>query len=175
MRSRRVLRFGDNSPEDAESIDVILESAAKAATLTRKLLAFSRTHEMTPEVIEIPTMVQSAVELLGRMIPSDIRVKARIDAHAPAILADPSQIDQMLFNLAVNARDAMPNGGRLTFEVDRWTSGADGRFAGAAPGDYCLIRVSDNGTGMDETTRSRVFEPYFTTKRRAREPGSASA
>jgi PAS domain S-box-containing protein len=159
-----LLRYGDNSPEDAESIDVILESAAKAATLTRKLLAFSRTHEMAPEVIEIPTMVQSAVELLGRMIPSDIRVEARIDARAPAILADPSQIDQVLFNLAVNARDAMPNGGRLTFEVDRWTSGAEGRFAGAAPGDYCLIRVSDNGTGMDETTRSRVFEPYFTTK-----------
>jgi two-component system, cell cycle sensor histidine kinase and response regulator CckA len=159
-----LLRYGDNSPEDEESIEVILESAAKAATLTRKLLAFSRTHEVAPEPIEITQIVQSAVELLGRMIPSDIQVEARVDARSPAIFADPTQIDQMLFNLAVNARDAMPNGGRLTFEVDRWTTGDDGRFAGAAPGAYCLITVTDTGTGMDAATRSHIFEPYFTTK-----------
>ena len=160
-----LLRFNENSAEDKESIEAILDSAARASTLTQKLLAFSRTHEMAPELIDLPIMVTNAVEMLTRMIPRDIRVEARIDPRAPTIFADPGEIDQMLFNLGVNARDAMTEGGQLTFEVASWTSeGQDSRFLSAPAGNYCLLTVSDNGTGIDEATCSRIFEPYFTTK-----------
>ena len=160
-----LFRFSEHSPEDKESIDAILHSAARAATLTQKLLAFSRTHEMAPELIDLPLMVTNAVEMLSRMIPSDIRIEARIDPRAPTIFADHGEIDQMLFNLAVNARDAMPDGGLLTFDVASWTSdGHDSHFVSAQVGDYCLLTVSDNGSGMNEATCSRSFEPYFTTK-----------
>ena len=160
-----LLRFRENSPEDEQSIDAILQSSARAATLTQKLLAFSRTHEMAPEAIDLPSMVSNAVEMLSRMIPSHIRIEARIDARVPTIFADPGEIDQMLFNLAVNARDAMPEGGLLSFDVACWTSdGQDSRFVSAPAGEYCLITVSDNGSGMDEATSARIFEPYFTTK-----------
>ena len=167
----QLLRFKENTPDDEQSIDAILQSSARAATLTQRLLSFSRTQEMAPEVIDLPSMVANAVEMLSRMIPSDIRIESRIDARSPAIFADPGEIDQMLFNFAVNARDAMPDGGQLTFEVASWTSdGHDSRFVGAPAGNYCLFTVNDNGTGMDEATCTRIFEPYFTTK----EPGKGT-
>jgi PAS domain S-box-containing protein len=166
-----LLRRDDSSAEDRESIAAIVGAAAKAGMLTRQLVAFSRSNSFTPEVLDVPTMVRTTGDLLSRVIPRNISVETRIASDAPMIFADPTQIDQVLFNLAVNARDAMPEGGLLQIHVDRWdTNGQDPRFATAPAGTYCRMAVSDDGTGMDEATRARIFEPFFTTK----EPGKGT-
>jgi PAS domain S-box-containing protein len=160
-----LLRNSENSSDDEESIEAIQHAAAKAGDLTRQLVAFSRSHEFAPEPIDVPKMVTSAVDLLQRLLPRTISIEARIDAKAPAIFADPSQIDQVLMNLAVNARDAMPDGGLLQIAVASWTADGTGTsFPAAGLGEYCRVTVTDSGAGMDAATRARIFEPFFTTK-----------
>jgi len=146
-------------------IDEIRVAARSAADLTRQLLAFSRRQILQPQVLDLNHILQRMHHMLGRIIGEHIILTMRLSATA-RVLADPGQIDQVIMNLAVNARDAMPRGGRLlieTVDTDLDAAYVD-RHPGASIGRHLMIAVSDTGAGMDEATRARVFEPFFTTK-----------
>jgi len=147
-------------------VDEILKAAERAAELTRQMLAFSRQQVLRPRPLDLNKVVEGTRAMLDRLIGADVRIEARLDPGARAVLADPTQIEQVLLNLAMNARDAMPDGGVLTIETANalFDEAYVGAHAPAVPGLYVLLAVSDTGAGMDETTRSRVFEPFFTTK-----------
>jgi signal transduction histidine kinase len=148
---------------DAEAIK---QAADRAAGLTNQLLAFSRKQVRAPRVLELPQVVRTLDPLLRRLIGEHISLTTRTVGPPAHVRADPSQLDQVVLNLAINARDAMPNGGAVLIEtalVD--LDAARGRYLGGlVPGRYGLLTVSDNGPGMDEETRARIFEPFFTTK-----------
>ncbi len=157
-------------PRAADSVrrglEIIDKSAKMAADLTRQLLAFSRKQVLQPQVLDLTTVVSSTNEMLRRLIGEDI---ALVTVLAPAlgrVNADPGQIEQILMNLAVNARDAMPAGGRLTIETANVELDAPyvGRHVGARPGPHIMLAVSDTGVGMSRETMVHVFEPFFTTK-----------
>jgi two-component system cell cycle sensor histidine kinase/response regulator CckA len=147
-------------------VEQILKSAARARDLTRQLLAFSRKQVLQPRVVSLNEIVDGLVPMLARLIGADIELVTRADEGLGVTKADPSQLEQVLLNLALNARDAMPGGGRLTIETanaeldDEYAS----RHLGAAPGSYVVLAVSDTGHGMTEDVRAQVFEPFFTTK-----------
>jgi PAS domain S-box-containing protein len=147
-------------------VDQILASAERAANLTQSLLAFSRKQRISPKSHKINDVIAQTTELLKRLLPEDIELKVTLAHRNPAILADTTQIDQILINLATNARDAMPRGGILSIETGVVT--LDEEFSAlrgySKSEEYALISVSDNGTGMDEKTKERIFEPFFTTK-----------
>ena len=149
-----------------ESVNVILDASARGADLTRQLLTFSRLHEFNPQQIETPEVLYRTENLLRRLVGSQIALETQIDPLAPPIFADPSQIDQVLMNLAVNARDAMPAGGTLTLTLAGWTQTERGspRYAAISPGEYCRITVGDTGVGMNSTVLEHIFEPFYTTK-----------
>jgi PAS domain S-box-containing protein len=138
----------------------------RAATLTHQLLAFSRQQVLQPRVLDLNAMVRALEPLLRRSIGEDIELTCRLAADLQPVQADPSQIDQVLMNLVVNARDAMPEGGRL--EIETGNAELDEAFvkphAGLGPGKYVRLRVRDSGTGMRPETQSHIFEPFFTTK-----------
>ncbi len=149
-----------------EYSDEIRCAAERASSLTNQLLAFSRRQVAVPRVVDLNTIVQGIDRMLRRIIGEDIQLVARLSPGIPAVKVDPSHIDQVIMNLAVNSRDAMPEGGTLTIEtaeVDLTAEYAD-RHIGVEAGHYVLLAVSDTGTGMDAATRARVFEPFFTTK-----------
>jgi hypothetical protein len=154
-------------------IEQVQAAAQQAARLTRQLLTFAR-HEVTrPEVLDLNEAVQDAVELLRRTLGEHIELGINPDPELWPVKADRGQLEQVLLNLAVNARDAMPGGGRLTIdtgnvEVDE--TYASGR-PGLNPGRYIRLRVSDSGVGMDRATLDRLFEPFFTTKPKGRGTG----
>lgn len=152
--------------EIGESVEVILDAAGRAAALTRQLLTFSRLHEFSPQEIETAELIRRTEALLVRTIASDVQLVTTVAAGAPAVYVDPSQMDQVLLNLAVNASDAMPGGGTLNLTLGGWTRKGEQlpRYAGIELGDYCRISVSDTGIGMDAKTVERIFEPFFTTK-----------
>ncbi len=158
-----------NLPEGhtaAKSLQVVVESARRASDITRQILAFSRKQILDMKVLDLNETVTAVVKMLRRLIGEDIEVRLDLAASLPCIKADPSQIQQVLFNLAVNARDAMPGGGALTIRTSKATN--DGGSAWLkrelSPGQYAVLSVIDNGVGMDEKTRLRIFEPFFTTK-----------
>jgi len=144
----------------------VLKAADRASALTNQLLAFSRRQMMKPRVIDANALLTGIEKMLHRLIGEDIELLLNLDSRIANIKADPGQIEQAIFNLAVNSRDAMPAGGRITIET------ASARLEGVytethldvRPGDYVLIIVSDTGQGMDDETRRRIFEPFFTTK-----------
>ena len=142
------------------------QAADRAAALTRQLLAYSRRQVMQPKIINLNALVVNLEKLLQRLIGEDIEMKSEIDADLGSVKADPSQIEQVIMNLAANARDAMPSGGRLTLE----TSNIDldeayaKDHAGVTPGPYVMLAVCDTGVGMDLETKRHIFEPFFTTK-----------
>jgi len=144
----------------------ISNAAQRATSLTRQLLAFSRKQMLAPKVLDLNEVVTENLKMLTRMIGEDIDLVMVPGADLGAIKADPGQIDQVIMNLAVNARDAMPEGGKLTIETSNVL--LDDNFARMhAPlqaGDYVMLAISDTGTGMDSETQSRIFEPFFTTK-----------
>jgi signal transduction histidine kinase/CheY-like chemotaxis protein len=144
----------------------IRQAADQAASLTRQLLAFSRNQELRPSVIDLREVLATVEPLLNRLLGERIQLVFRPSDELWATLADQSQIESVLVNLAVNARDAMPDGGTITFEtanveLDETYARS---HADVVPGAYAMVAVSDTGTGMDAETASRIFEPFFTTK-----------
>jgi signal transduction histidine kinase len=139
-------------------------AARSAANLTRQLLAFSRRH-ILPQILDLNAALRRSQRLLGRVIGEHITLKMNLSARSH-VSADPGQIEQVMMNLAVNARDAMPDGGRLTIETAdvELDEAYVGGHLGATAGKHVLVAVSDTGSGMDETTRAHLFEPFFTTK-----------
>jgi PAS domain S-box-containing protein len=147
-------------------VEEIQRAADRAAALTRQLLAFSRQQVLAPKVIDLNTVVGNMDKLLKRLLGEDVDLFTVLDSRIGTVRADPGQVEQVIMNLAVNARDAMPKGGKLTVETMNVTldEGYAREHATVKPGNYVMIAVSDNGIGMDAVTRSHVFEPFFTTK-----------
>ena len=156
----------DQLPQEADAdIDTILDSVRRANDLTRQLLTFSRREEPATALIEPADFFRDTELLIRNVIGASVKLETRIAATSPPVLADPVQLSQVLLNLAVNARDSMPDGGKLTFSVDDLRVAAPhDEFPGVPSGLYCHVTVEDTGGGMDEITRTRVFEPFFTTK-----------
>jgi CheY-like chemotaxis protein len=145
----------------------IKSATQKAASLTRQLLAFSRKQLIEPTVLDLNTSIWEAHKLLRRLIPANIDVVPVLHPDLGKVRADPAQIQQILINLVVNARDAMPQGGKISIE----TAGVvldeefSSRYFEVVPGDYVMISVSDNGEGIDADALPHIFEPFFTTKK----------
>jgi signal transduction histidine kinase len=169
------LLLGDLAKDDPRRQDVeeIHLAAQRAAGLTQQLLAFSRRQVMQPKVIEPNTLVSEIEKMLRRLIGEDILFATVLHPRVGNVRADPGQLAQAIVNLAVNARDAMPTGGRLTIEtrnVDLDETYA-AEHAGVRPGPHVQFAVSDTGVGMDAETKARIFEPFFTTKARGKGTG----
>lgn len=155
------------------SVEQIATAADRAASLTRQLLAFSRMQMLIPKVIDLNTIVAEMSKMLPRLLTEEIEFVFVPDAALGRIKADPGQIEQVVMNLAVNARDAMAEGGKLVIETKNFTmdEAYARRHAPAMPGSYVLLRFSDTGEGMDAETQSHIFEPFFTTKAQGRGTG----
>jgi two-component system, cell cycle sensor histidine kinase and response regulator CckA len=150
----------------AEEVREIRAAADRAAALTRQLLVFSRREIAQPQVLDLNELATSVERLLSRTIGEHIELETKLDPAVPFVRADPNHLEQVLLNLAVNARDAMPDGG--TLRVETTTIELDAEYArlhpGVAPGTYVQLAVCDTGRGMTEEVRERAFEPFFTTK-----------
>jgi PAS domain S-box-containing protein len=157
-----------------KDVEEIRKAADRASGLTRQLLAFSRRQFIAAKVLDLNGLVTNMAGMLRRLIGEDvIEFCAELDAATGAIKADPGQVEQVIMNLVVNARDAMPKGGRLTIETRNVTIGEGARLdaVGVEPGSYVLLAVRDTGQGMDAETRSHLFEPFFTTKEQGKGTG----
>jgi len=146
--------------------DKVRQQAIRAAALTKQLLAFARRQILEPRNIDLNQSVTETLSLLEKVIGSNIEIKINLTAELALVRADPTQVEQVLMNLCINARDAMPEGGRLIIETSAATF--DERYCAAQsfarPGNYAMLAVTDTGTGMDAATLDRIFEPFFTTK-----------
>src|ERR1017187_7973097 len=151
----------------------VLKAADRAGALTNQLLAFSRRQIMRPRVVSVNAVLAQTEKMLRRLIGEDVELVMRLGADAGNIKADPLHVEQAVVNLAVNARDAMPLGGRLTIETENVC--LDENYArthmGVKPGEFVMIAVSDTGHGMDAEPRRRIFEPFFTTKEKGKGTG----
>lgn len=161
-----LMRLEENHP-CRQNVEMIREAGQKAATLTRRLLAFSRKQVMEVLPLHLDALVRDMVKMLGRLLGEDVEIELGLEAGEAVIMGDPAQLEQVVMNLAVNARDAMPGGGKLTFattvlEVEEGRRVADGTELAA--GGWLCFSVRDTGCGMDEETREKLFEPFFTTK-----------
>jgi two-component system cell cycle sensor histidine kinase/response regulator CckA len=161
------------NPEQFMALEEIRKAGERAAGLTRQLLAFSRKQMLEPRILDLNEVVRHIQEMLSRLIGEDIQVRIRLAPDLGSVRADSGQIEQVIMNLAVNARDAMPRGGQLSIETQN--ADLDDSYAQThvhvQPGPYVMLAVSDTGTGMDEETRQRIFEPFFTTKEKGRGTG----
>jgi len=157
------LRPGDPLRSDIEEIK---KAGQRASSLTRQLLAFSRKQVLEPRVLDLNHTVSDMHKMLQRLIGEDIQLETVLDAALGSVKADPGQLEQVLMNLAVNARDAMPDGGKLTIETANVE--LDQHYASdhvmVKPGPHVMLAISDTGCGMDRQTQARIFEPFFTTK-----------
>jgi PAS domain S-box-containing protein len=156
----------DVAPESRQDVEGIRKAGRSAAALTRQLLAFSRRQILQPEVLDLNLIVANTDKLLRRLIGEDIEVRMTLATDLPPVKADPGQIEQIVLNLAVNARDAMPHGGTLTIRTLREepATHANGKESSETTGPSAVMIVSDTGCGMTEDVRSHIFEPFFTTK-----------
>ena len=151
-----------------KSVETIVRTADSAASLTRQLLSFSRKHVFSPQVLELNSVVSRMSEMLLGVLREEMEFKVKLNPEEIYVSADRGQIEQVIMNLVVNARDAMPKGGKLALETARVRIDQTraSRFSAVPPGDYVMLAVSDTGIGMDAETQSRIFEPFFTTKSR---------
>jgi two-component system cell cycle sensor histidine kinase/response regulator CckA len=160
-----IMKLAGDAPLQAQ-MKAIHEQGAKAAALTRQLLAFSRKQVMELKIINLNTIIRNMAKMLGRLIGETIEMKLLLQHAVGNIKADPGQIEQIIMNLAINAKDAMPDGGRLVFETD--TIALDEEYCrahvGLAPGSYVLLAVTDSGLGMTPEVKEKIFDPFFTTK-----------
>jgi two-component system cell cycle sensor histidine kinase/response regulator CckA len=170
-----MMQGGNLAGDSARScIEEVLKAAHRAASLTRQLLAFSRQQVLDPRVLDLNAVVRDMEKMLKRLIGEDIQLRTCLEPSLVSIKADQGQIEQVILNLAVNARDAMPNGGELKLQTSNFFM--DEAFVSRYPypvrvGEYVLLTVTDNGVGMDPTTRTRAFEPFFTTKEKGKGTG----
>jgi two-component system cell cycle sensor histidine kinase/response regulator CckA len=157
----------------AAKIDQILKAAERAAGLTRQLLAFSRMQVLEPRIVDLNALVSNLESMLARLIGENIELKTTLAADLGPVKVDPGQIEQVVMNLVVNARDAMPDGGHLAIQTERAEFDAEyvRSHAEARAGAYAMIAVSDSGTGIDAATQAHMFEPFFTTKELGRGTG----
>jgi PAS domain S-box-containing protein len=174
MGSAELLLIGasDDDPARAEAAE-IKQSVQRGAGLTRQLLAFSRRQPSSPRLIALGDVIGGMDTMLRRLIGPEIEFELRRPSTPVTVLADPAQIEQVVLNLVINARDAMPNGGRLTVRLDELEIDGAGPLAhveGKA-GSYARLSVADTGAGIDEATRARLFEPFFTTKEQGKGTG----
>jgi PAS domain S-box-containing protein len=178
-----VLGYADllvSSPEDPARVReysrTIYNAANQGAELARKLLASTRKEAVRFERVDLNAVVGDSLTLLSRSIPKNIEVTARLGHDVPPVEGDPSQLQQVIVNLAVNARDAMPSGGRLVIATEAGTGGNVGAAGITSPGRrWVRLTVSDTGVGMDEQTRGKIFDPFFTTKEKGTGLGLALA
>jgi signal transduction histidine kinase/ActR/RegA family two-component response regulator len=161
-----------SDPMRAE-MDEVQKAADRAATLTRQLLAFSRRQVLAPKVVNLNYLVEDMNKLLRRLLGEDIELCVRLADNLGSAKADPGQIEQVIMNLAVNARDAMPRGGKLTLETANIELDAaySRQHAPVVPGSYVMLAITDTGSGIDAETLSHVFEPFFTTKEQGKGTG----
>ena len=148
------------------NLDEIIKASERATALTRQLIAFSRKQVMHPQILDLNTVVADLDETLRGMIGEDVELRVERQTCLGNIKADPMQLERVIMNLVVNARDAMPQGGTLSIETgDLSFDESDERDQpSVAPGDYVMLAISDTGCGMSEDTRQHLFEPFFTTK-----------
>ncbi|HEX8031091.1 MAG TPA: ATP-binding protein, partial [Vicinamibacterales bacterium] len=166
-------RVEENS-EMAAEVDEILHAADRAASLTRQLLVFSRKQVLQPVALDLNEIIGSVSRMARRLIGTDVQIRLDLAESVAQVLADPAQIEQVLLNLIVNARDAMPAGGTIHVQTRnvRMPDGSPAIVqAGIAPGAFVMLSVNDNGIGMDQATQARIFEPFFTTKETGRGTG----
>ncbi len=163
----------DDKSEAAEMVDDVIGAAARGAELVRRLLAFARMQHLEPASIDLGERVPNVIGLLQRALGENVQLQVRMaDGLWPAVI-DPTQVDDALLNLAINARDAMPDGGTLTIETQNVHLDEDyaAHHVEVTPGDYVMLAVSDTGTGMEPEVVARAFEPFFTTKEEGKGTG----
>jgi two-component system, cell cycle sensor histidine kinase and response regulator CckA len=156
-----------------EAIDEIQKAGQRAATLTQQLLAFSRKQVLEPKILDLNSIVEDMRKMLRRLIGEDIELNFSMPADLGRVKADRGQLEQVILNLAVNARDAMPHGGELKIETANAQLDEKDvlRYRYVIPGSYIVLKVSDTGVGMDAKTKSHIFEPFFTTKEKGKGTG----
>ena len=161
-----ILRKIDAEDPIRRNVEEIRKAGERSADLTRQLLAFSRRQILQPKVLSLNEVIEDTASLVQRLIGEDIQISQRLDPALWSIQADPGQLSQVLMNLAINSRDAMPDGGSLFIETSNVTLDDEyaTRHIDVNPGRYVMLAISDTGVGMDEETTRRVFEPFFTTK-----------
>jgi PAS domain S-box-containing protein len=159
--------------EEQTDLGEIKKASERAAELTRQLLAFSRKQLLQPRVLDLNRVMSDVEPMLRRLIGEDIHIRIVAGERLGNVTADPGQLQQILMNLALNARDAMPTGGTITLQTANQTirGGASAGSSQVQPGEYVVLQVSDTGTGMDQPTQARIFEPFFTTKGQGRGTG----
>ncbi|HEX3927422.1 MAG TPA: response regulator [Gemmatimonadales bacterium] len=162
-----------DSVDQTESVQQILQAAERAGTLTRQLLAFGRRQVLQPVALDLNKALAAVEKMIGRLIGEDIELYSALDPAVVPVTLDPGQLEQVLFNLAANARDAMPRGGKLTFEtqfavLDQAAAAVRGL---STAGPYVVLGVTDNGVGMSRDVQGHIFEPFFTTKPRGKGTG----
>jgi signal transduction histidine kinase len=167
------LSRSDFEPEMRKHFEEIVKAAERGASLTRQLLAYSRQQVLEPTVLSLNTVIMDMLKMLQRLIGEDVEIRTSLDTSLAAVEADRGQIEQVIMNLAVNSRDAMPSGGTLTLETSNVD--LDDEYAQLHPplvaGQYVLLSVADTGTGIDSETKANAFEPFFTTKERDKGTG----
>lgn len=172
--SELLLRDMDDTPTPLNNgIRQIKRAGESAAALTRQLLTFSRKQVIQPQSVNVNTALAQIRKMLGRIIGEDIEVTTILSPDLWNVISDPALIEQIVMNLAINARDAMPNGGKLTIETSniQLDNSYTDQHAVVMPGNYVMLAVSDTGSGMDAETQSHIFEPFFTTKEKGKGTG----
>ncbi|MGJ5818252.1 ATP-binding protein [Paludibaculum fermentans] len=159
------MSIASNEPADSY-LDQIARASTRAVSLTRQLLSFARRQKVTPAKLNLNEALRDVAKMLLRLIGADVSLEMTLEANQPVTIMDPGQFEQVIVNLAINARDAMPRGGRLVIHTSDFQLGSGDvhELAGLAAGDYVLVAVSDTGEGMAPEVKTHIFEPFFTTK-----------